>query len=214
MSIKSNFKSLAIWAILVIIVLIPFFLFEESINFWIESLLQEYSGNTFAVGLILFTVLASDIFLPIPSCLLGAMCGLFLGPFIGFFVSFSAMTVSGLTGFYIGRTASSLACRMMGETAATLDSFKKSNPFIIFIFRPVPVLSECSCIYAGFRRYNFTKTVFWMLLGNAVVSAVYSVIGHLGRDNATFFPAFIAVVLLSGFSFLVGKIIPKSRRVF
>ena len=86
MSIKSNLKSVAIWAILVIIVLIPFFLFEESINFWIESLLQEYSGNTFAVGLILFSVLASDIFLPIPSCLLGAMCGLFLGPFIGFFV--------------------------------------------------------------------------------------------------------------------------------
>lgn len=211
---SSSLKSLAIWAILIIIVLIPFFIFEESINFWIEGLLDEYKDNKFAIGLILFGVLASDIFLPIPSCLLGAMCGLFLGPVIGFFVSFLAMTVSGLIGFYIGKTASSLACRMMGETVVALDSLKKTSPFFIFIFRPVPVLSECSCIYAGIRRYNLAMTIFWMLLGNAVVSAVYSTIGHLGRDSETFFPAFIAVVLLSGFSFLVGKTIPKFYRFF
>ena len=204
-----NLKPLAIWAILAAIVLIPFFLFGDSIDCCIKSLLDEYSGNAVAVALILFGVLASDIFLPVPSCLLSAMCGAFLGLFSGFAVSFAAMTVSGLTGYLIGRTASPLASRMIGDSAATLGKVNKLSPIMIFIFRPVPVLAECSCVYAGLMRYNFPKTFIWMSMGNAVVSLVYSFIGHIGRANDSFLPAFFAVILLSGVCFLVGNRLSK-----
>lgn len=205
MNNAKNFKSMAIWAILITIVLIPFFIFEERINSWINVLISENSGNTFALAAILFAVLASDIFLPVPSCLLSAMCGAFLGPVLGFIVSFAAMSVSGVIGFFIGSTASSLARRLISDNEESLESNAKSGPFMLFILRPVPVLAECSCVYAGLRRYNFTKCVVWLSVGNAVISAVYAVIGHFGRANDSFVPAFAAVVVLSGIGFLFGK---------
>lgn len=205
MNNAKNFKSMAIWAILITIVLIPFFIFEERINSWINVLISENSGNTFALAAILFAVLASDIFLPVPSCLLSAMCGAFLGPVLGFIVSFSAMSVSGVIGFFIGSTASSLARKLISDNEKSLESNAKSGPFMLFILRPVPVLAECSCVYAGLRRYNFAKCVVWLSVGNAVISAVYAVIGHFGRANDSFVPAFAAVVVLSGIGFLFGK---------
>lgn len=205
MNNAKNFKSMAIWAILITIVLIPFFIFEESVNNRINVLISENGGNTFALAAILFAVLASDIFLPIPSCLLSAMCGAFLGPVLGFIVSFAAMSVSGVIGFFIGSTASSLARRLISDNEKSLESNAKSGPFMLFILRPVPVLAECSCVYAGLRRYNFAKCVVWLSVGNAVISAVYAVIGHFGRANDSFVPAFAAVVVLSGIGFLFGK---------
>lgn len=205
MNNAKNFKSMAVWAILITIVLIPFFIFEESVNNRINVLVSENSGNTFALAAILFAVLASDIFLPIPSCLLSAMCGAFLGPVLGFIVSFAAMSVSGVIGFFIGSTASSLAHKLISDNEKSLESNAKSGPFMLFILRPVPVLAECSCVYAGLRRYNFAKCVVWLSVGNAVISAVYAVIGHFGRANDSFVPAFAAVVVLSGIGFLFGK---------
>lgn len=205
MNNAKNFKSMAIWAILITIVLIPFFIFEESVNNRINVLISENGGNTFALAAILFAVLASDIFLPIPSCLLSAMCGAFLGPVLGFIVSFAAMSVSGVIGFFIGSSASSLARRLISDNEKSLESNAKSGPFMLFILRPVPVLAECSCVYAGLRRYNFTKCLVWLSVGNAVISAVYAVIGHFGRANDSFVPAFAAVVVLSGIGFLFGK---------
>lgn len=205
MNNAKNLKSMAVWAILITIVLIPFFIFEESINSWINVLISENSGNTFALAAILFAVLASDIFLPVPSCLLSAMCGAFLGPVLGFIVSFAAMSVSGVIGFFIGSSASSLARRLISDNEKSLESNAKSGPFMLFILRPVPVLAECSCVYAGLKRYNFTKCLVWLSVGNAVISAVYAVIGHFGRANDSFVPAFAAVVVLSGIGFLFGK---------
>ncbi len=205
MNNAKNLKSMAVWAILITIVLIPFFIFEESVNNRINVLVSENGGNTFALAAILFAVLASDIFLPVPSCLLSAMCGAFLGPVLGFIVSFAAMSVSGVIGFFIGSTASSLARRLISDNEKSLESNAKSGPFMLFILRPVPVLAECSCVYAGLKRYNFTKCVVWLSVGNAVISAVYAVIGHFGRANDSFVPAFAAVVVLSGIGFLFGK---------
>lgn len=205
MNNAKNFKSMAIWAILITIVLIPFFIFEESVNNRINVLVSENGGNTFALAAILFAVLASDIFLPVPSCLLSAMCGAFLGPVLGFIVSFAAMSVSGVIGFFIGSTASSLARKLISDNEKSLKSNAKSGPFMLFILRPVPVLAECSCVYAGLKRYNFTKCLVWLSVGNAVISAVYAVIGHFGRANDSFVPAFAAVVVLSGIGFLFGK---------
>ena len=204
-------KSIAIWTGLITIVLIPFFIYEESINIWINNLISENNANTFTLAVILFAILASDIFLPIPSCLLSAMCGTFLGPVLGFFVSFAAMTVSSATGYLIGATASSLARRIINKNEKTLTSATNSGPIMLFILRPVPVLAECSCVYAGLKHYNITKSFIWLAVGNAVISAVYAAIGHWGRANDSFVPAFAAVIILSGLGFLCGKT-PKVKQ--
>lgn len=204
-------RSVALWAVLVTAVLVPFFIYEESVNAWINIRLDESAGDTVAVAFVLFTVLASDIFLPVPSCLLSAMCGVFLGPYLGFAVSFTAMTASSFSGFFIGRFFVSLARRLVGRDSCKVESLDVSGrPFMLFVLRPVPVLAECSCVYAGLKRYPFGASALWLSLGNAVVSAVYAVIGHVGRADDSFVPSFAAVVVLSGLGWLCGKLAARA----
>lgn len=211
MSVFKNYKSMILWAILMIAVLVPFFIYEESVNAWINTRLDESAGDTAAVAFVLFAVLAADIFLPVPSCLLSAMCGVFLGPYLGFAVSFAAMSVSAFVGYVIGRFITTLAMRMLGENSRRMDGMASSrSAFMLFVLRPVPVLAECSSVYAGLKRYPFKTSAFWMLLGNAVISAVYAVIGHIGRADDSFVPSFVAVVVLSGLGWLCGKLFAKA----
>ena len=201
--ISANFRRAAVWAALVAAVLVPFFLFEETINAWISARVDDCAGNTGAVAVLLFAVLAFDIFLPVPSCLVSSMCGMFLGAWLGFGVSFAAMTASSLAGFLIGRFAAPLGERILGDDLETMERQAASrNAVMLFFMRPVPVLAECSCVYAGLKRYPWGASVLWMIAGNAVVSAVYAVIGSRGRADDSFVPAFAAVAVLSGLGFL------------
>ena len=119
--ISSDFRRAAVWAALVAAVLVPFFLFEETINAWISARVDDCAGNTGAVAVLLFAVLAFDIFLPVPSCLVSSMCGMFLGAWLGFGVSFAAMTASSLAGFLIGRFAAPLGERILGDDLETME---------------------------------------------------------------------------------------------
>lgn len=193
------------WTILILAVLVPFFMFEDAVNARVDFLVGKYSGDRLAVSAILFCFLAADIFLPVPSCLASAMCGLFLGPCFGFLTSFSAMCVSSIGGLFIGRFVCSLARRLIGSNMRPLEKMTSSRgPFTLFILRPVPVLAECSAIYAGLTGMPARPSMMWMALGNAVVSAVYVLIGCYGSLSDSFVPAFAAVVVLSGGMMLIG----------
>ena len=196
-------KKILLWAILATLVLVPFFLFEEDIARFAETSLAAARGNILYSALVLFLFLASDIFLPVPSCLVSTACGGVLGVYFGFLVSFSAMTVSSVIGYVIGRFFASFARRISGASI--------SKPIFLLAMRPVPVLAECSIVYAGIRHYSPTQCAFWTTLGNIVVSAVYAGIGAFGVERDSVLPAFLATAILSGLAFILGKI---SSRVF
>jgi uncharacterized membrane protein YdjX (TVP38/TMEM64 family) len=212
MSRLKNIKPVVTWTILMCVVLVPFFICGERVNVWIDGFVESSSGNLAVLAVVLFAVLASDILLPVPSCLLSAMCGMFFGPFLGFAISFAAMEVSAFAGYFIGRSVSSLAIKMAGEASAKMEDVAVRGPFALFLMRPVPVLAECSCVYAGLRRYPIGRSSLWLSFGNAIVSAVYAAIGHRGRADDSFLPAFAAVVLLSGVFFACGAFLHRRRK--
>lgn len=191
-------KNILLWAILATLVLVPFFLFEADVARFAETSLAAARGDILFSALVLFLFLASDIFLPVPSCLVSAACGSVLGVYLGFLVSFSAMTVSSVIGYAIGRFFASFARRISGASI--------SKPIFLLAMRPVPVLAECSIVYAGIRRYSVAQCAFWTTLGNIVVSAVYAGIGAFGAERDSVLPAFIATAILSGFAFIMGRL--------
>lgn len=200
------FRTACWWTALIAAVLVPFFLYEREVAQLIDAGLAAAGDNRLLVALVLFAVLASDIFLPVPSCLASALCGALLGPWLGFGVSFAAMTASAAAGYLLGRFFESLARRFTGDPGARLGSSAAAwGPRLLLVFRPVPVLAECSAVYAGIRRWPPAACAFWTLLGNAGVSAVYAVLGHLGRTSDSPLPAFAAVIVLSAIAFFVGR---------
>ncbi len=205
-------RGMSSWAVLTALVLIPFFVFGEDVERAIDSFIAYASGNKAATALVLFTVLALDIVLPVPSCLLSAMCGAALGLFAGFAVSFLAMTVSALCGFALGRFCTSVGTKLVGSKARKLDNvMSRRRPVFLFLMRPVPVLAECSAVYAGLKGYPAKGSIMYMLMGNAVISAVYATIGMCGKANDSFVPSFVAVIVLSGAGALLTPFLGRRR---
>ena len=171
-------KKILLWTILAAFVLVPFLLFEEEFARIAQRTLEASRGNVHLSALVLFLLLASDILLPVPSCIASTACGSILGAPYGFLVSFAAMTASSAIGYALGRLSSGFARSLAGESLARAESAgKRVGPVFLLLMRPVPVLAESSVIYAGICRYSIASSALWIVIGNAAVSAFYAIAG-------------------------------------
>ena len=80
-------RAIALFLFVSAVVLATFFLWGERIDAWTQKVVEKAADDKTLVAVILFLVLASDIFLPVPSSIASTACGLVLGPVLGFAVS-------------------------------------------------------------------------------------------------------------------------------
>jgi len=101
MVMKPSFpwRAFALFLLVSGVVLGTFLLWGDAIDEWTKSAVARAGENRALVAWILFVVLSSDILLPVPSSLASTLCGLLLGPWLGFAVSFGAMSASGVLGY-------------------------------------------------------------------------------------------------------------------
>jgi uncharacterized membrane protein YdjX (TVP38/TMEM64 family) len=200
-------RAWGVWVLLGILVCVSFAVWEEDVRALFDRALAASSSHRIWTAAVLFAVLASDIFLPVPSCLVSTLCGTLLGFFWGTGVSCAAMTLSATAGYVLGRGASALAQHVHAQTETHLDALSKAwGPRVLLLLRPVPVLAECSLVYAGFRRFPVLPCLFWTLAGNAGISLVYAALGAWGRRTESSLPAFGVVVLFSAIALAAQRL--------
>ncbi len=186
-------------------VLLTFFLWGEAIDAWTGEAVRRAGENRALVALVLFAVLASDIFLPIPSCLASTLCGCLLGPWLGFAVSFAAMSASAAAGYALGRLCGGWARRLVGENDfKTLERLnRRFGASLLLSLRPVPILAETSVLFAGFAKVPVRKAVLFIGLGNTLVSAVYAALGAwFTAETDCVSWAFLACLAVGGLAFI------------
>lgn len=182
------------------LVLVPFLLFEESVARLSETLLQGSAGRL-SVGAAVVLLLASDLFLPVPSSLVATASGLLLGLVPGMAATWVGMQSGALAGYGVGRLAGRrFAARTVGEAElrrATRAHARWGGLFLI-ASRAVPVLAEGSVVIAGVASMPLLRFFVCVGLSNLAIAAVYAGVGAYVRDVNTFFMAFAASVLLPG----------------
>lgn len=196
-------------------VLATFLLWGDAIDGWTKSALERAGDNRAIVAGVLFAVLASDILLPVPSSLACTFCGLLLGPWLGFAVSFGAMTASGALGYAIGRFLSGRAEKLIGASdMAALEAFeRRAGPWMLLALRPVPILAEASAVFAGIGRIPVASAALQLVLGNAAVSLVYVIVGAFFAEyERGSWLAFLAAIVVSGVFFAVRPAIQPDER--
>ena len=199
-------RAIALFLFVSAVVLATFFLWGERIDAWTQKVVEKAADDKTLVAVILFLVLASDIFLPVPSSIASTACGLVLGPVLGFAVSFLAMSASAASGYALGRFASGTAARIVGasDMAALREFQRRAGPWTLLALRPVPVLSEVSAVFAGIGRIPVVPTALQLALGTAVVSLVYVFVGAFFADaDQGSWLAFLAAMAVSGVFFLI-----------
>lgn len=199
-------RALGLFIFVSAVVLATFLIWGDALDVWTKDVIDRSADNRAQVALVLFLILASDIFLPIPSSIASTLCGLLLGAFLGFWVSFAAMSVSAAVGCLLGRFASGWARRLIGDgDMASLQAFqRRCGPWSLLALRPVPILAEASTVFAGIGRSPWGQTALQLALGNAAVSLVYALVGaYCAETEHATWVAFLAAMAVSGVFVLV-----------
>jgi len=158
-------------------ILIPFFIWEEAILDWTRRFTAQ-PGNAIAMGATLAALLAADIVLPVPSSLVSTAAGALLGFAPGALASWVGMSVGALVGYALGRKS---APRWLnGDDLARLERARaRYGDWAVVLLRPVPVLAEASCVFAGASAMPMGRFLLLTSAANLCISIAYAAAGAL-----------------------------------
>ena len=166
--------------------IVPFVLFHESIELWATQLREHPAGKS-RVALLVTALLASDIFLPIPSSLVCTFAGAELGTLNAVFYTWLGMTLGAVLGFALAR-AFGLRFVCWFTQPAELQRIEaithRVGPSLLALARGVPVLAEASVLWMGLHGLSWRLFLPPVLLGNLVLSIAYCVLGDIAQQHA------------------------------
>lgn len=197
----------ALWVLLLGIVLVPFFLFEDQFTALAARVTHSGVSRTLAASAI-FTFLALDIFLPVPSSLVATAAGVLLGFAAGAAVVWSGMMAGCGLGYVVGRRASAAAAWIVGREglAQADDLVRRYGDMTLVICRPVPVLAEASVVFAGIVRAPVARVLGLTALSNLGIALGYAAFGAFSMRIESYVVAFIGALALPGLALALSRL--------
>ncbi|MBX9791987.1 MAG: VTT domain-containing protein [Pirellulales bacterium] len=157
---------------------------ERAISDWLAG-----SSSRTAIATAVVAILAVDIVLPVPSSFVSTFAGAKLGPLSASTASWLGMTLGAGLAFGLARWfGRPFAARLaaVGDVDRTLDLTERFGAWLLVLTRGVPILAEASVLALGVSQLPWSKFLPALVLSNLGIALVYSVFGHLAREeNAT-----------------------------
>jgi uncharacterized membrane protein YdjX (TVP38/TMEM64 family) len=201
-------------ALLLAIILVPFFLFEDGMNAWVASRLQAGTPPVVTAAMIV-CLLALDVFLPVPSSIVSTAAGALLGFTAGMAASTMGMTLGCMLGYWCGRRFGLPVVRRFvseRDLSEVTGQFCRGAEWALATTRPVPVLAEASALVAGLSTVPFWKYMLITSLANAGISAVYCAVGANALHSGSFLYAFLGAIALPGVAMLLSRVLRMNYR--
>ncbi len=171
--------------VILAIPIVPFLLFgtqvEERVAAW-----KKHPPAAPAVAAVVIGLLATDIFLPIPSSVVSTLAGYQLGAMGGTAAAWAGMTLGAVIGFALARWLGPRFVAWMtrysdlARTQALTDRF---GPLILVLGRGVPVLAEATVLLMGMHRLSWRRFLPPVLLANFGLALAYAVFGEVAERN-------------------------------
>jgi uncharacterized membrane protein YdjX (TVP38/TMEM64 family) len=163
--------------------IVPFLLWGERVEVWLETWREHPpAAPLVAAGVVL--LLATDVFLPIPSSLVSTLAGSQLGAVGGALASWTGMSFGAIIGFAIARRFGPRLVVWMTRpydlrrTAALIEQF---GPMLLVLGRGVPVLAEATVLLFGMHGLTWRRFLPPVLLANLGLALAYSLFGELAE---------------------------------
>jgi 3-dehydroquinate synthase len=131
-------------------------------------------------------LLASDIFLPIPSSIVMTFNGTLFSLLPGALVSMSGLLAGALLGYWIARQYGTKAIRLVvgGRIDDTVAPFfVRYGVLAVMLSRPIPLVAETITCMAGTARMPFRPFLVGQLLGNVPLALGYAWAGEFAGDR-------------------------------
>ncbi len=201
-------------AIILAIILVPFLLFGEQIEVWIDGFIHSAADRPGWVIAVLGSLLAVDVLVPTPSSLISTGAGFVLGFAGGAATSWAGMTIGSLLGYWLGVTFGyPLADRLVGgdELRRFREISHQFGDWVIIVSRPVPILAETSVMFAGISEMPVGRFLLLSALSNLGVSVVYAAVGAFSSTVNSFLLAFGGAILVPSIAMIVMRQLGKER---
>lgn len=211
-------KRLLIPLLVLISIIIVLFIGMPGLEDNFSQLLTNSAQETklYFIG-ISFSLLALDVFLPVPSSIVLFFNGSVLGLFFGTLLSLAASLVSALLGFYFGKAFYQRMNRgYHPEELAKAQYIIERYGFAgIIATRGIPILSEAISILCGNMNYNFTKFFTASFIGFLPICLLYAYIGSHSLDANSFLWAFGINIGIAAVFLVLNLVKPKieDRRI-
>jgi uncharacterized membrane protein YdjX (TVP38/TMEM64 family) len=173
-------KPLLVVAAVLAVPIVPFALFGAEMEAWIETQLRSTLPPA-AVAAAVIGLLATDVFLPIPSSVVSTVAGRALGVWGATAASWIGMTAGAVLGFALGRWfGRPLAVRLSEEEELKRIErlSRRYGPLVLVLARPVPALAEASVLLAGTARLGWTPFLAAVGWSNLGIAAAFALLGE------------------------------------
>jgi uncharacterized membrane protein YdjX (TVP38/TMEM64 family) len=185
-------------------------LIENVLGIRLDTLVESSMARAGTAGgaIAVVTLLAADLFLPIPSSLIMVLSGAVFGVLWGSMFSLVGSIGGEWLGFELvrryGRRASS---KMVGDDELERLSrvFARHGAAVVVVTRALPVVMETMSVVAGLSKMNRGSFLVASLLGTAPIVVVYAYAGAVSRNTGSLIPAIIMLIAVAGLGWIVFR---------
>lgn len=163
--------------------LVPFFLFGSRVDAWFDAWRANPPAWPIVVAVVI-GLLATDVFLPIPSSVVSTLAGSQLGMLGGTVASWAGMSLGAILGFAIARRFGPPLVSWLTrpeDLHRTGRLVERFGPGLLILGRGVPVLAEATVLLFGMHGLSWRRFLPPVLLANLVLALAYSLFGELAE---------------------------------
>ncbi len=163
--------------------IVPFVLFGERMESWLAAWHDDPPAWPIVAAAVIL-LLATDVFLPIPSSLVSTLAGSQLGTWAGAAAAWIGMSLGAVIGFAVARQWGPRLVAWLTRpddlrrTSALID---RSGPLLLVLGRGVPVLAEATVLLFGMHGLSWRRFLPPVLLANLALAIVYALFGEVAQ---------------------------------
>lgn len=206
-------RPVALVALVLAVPIAPFLLFGADLERATEAWLSQARSPGW-VALAVTGILATDVFLPVPSSFVNTLAGAQLGIAAGTLAAWLGMCLGATGGFALARwLGPPLAQWMVGKE--DLDRLRRASqrfgPQLIVLTRALPVLAEATVLLLGSTRVGWRQFFPAMALSNLGLAVVYATFGQFARQQGMVVIALAASIALPVLAATIARSVMKRR---
>lgn len=183
--------------LLLLVPIVPFAIWGEQLETWIEATIQGLDGWLLIGASLLAMVL--DIFLPVPSSMIGTMLGTRFAWPVAVGLIWTGMTLGATLGYVLARWwGSALVLRLSSsdELRRLQDLTDKHGPRAIVITRGLPLLAEATVLMFGAAKLPWRRFFPAVGLANLGLALAYGTLGWFGkREGVALWAIYFSVII-------------------
>ncbi|WP_425619454.1 TVP38/TMEM64 family protein [Anatilimnocola sp. NA78] len=163
--------------------IVPFLLWGGDLDALAHRWTAQESRGWSAIAIV--GLLASDIFLPIPSSLVCSAAGWTLDAGPGTIVAWFGLSLGAIIGFALARWIGPPLVGWLAKPAdiqRAADLTQRLGPWLLVVGRGIPVIAEASVLFVGMHRMKWRTFLPPVLLSNFGLALAYAAFGRIAKE--------------------------------